>query len=136
MKILPINNVNKQNTQFKARFPKHDVQEFIREIKIENSVDAIPKLYTMLDIVKKFPGRKAEIKHLGSWHQVLIDGKSVSDKKQYFCAIHALEDATIKRKSTLIENSSFKRLSEEEFENEYYKNNKKTINDIENIYKE
>ena len=136
MIIMPIGNISRQNIQFKAKFPKKDVQEFLREIKINGEVDIVPKLYTMLDVIKSFPGQNAEIEHLGTWHKILIDGKPVSGYKQYFCAIHALKDATVKQKSTLINDSSIKRLSEEEFENTYYKNCEKTVNDIEKIFEE
>ena len=135
MKIMPINNINMQQTQFRAKFQQKDIQEFLREIKINSDVDIVPKLYTMLDIIKSFPGEKASIEHISSWHRILIDKKSVSGSRKYFCAIHALKDATVEQKSTLIKESSFKRLSEEEFENESYKNSKKTIKDIENIFK-
>jgi len=134
MRILPINNINTQNTQFKAKFPKRDVKEFLREIENNNDVDIVPKLYTMLDIVKKYSGKRAQIQHVGTWHKILIDGESVSGNKIYFCAIHALRDATVNQKGSFVKEAQFKRLSEEEFENEYYKNCKKTVNDIERIF--
>lgn len=134
MKILPINNIqNNRHQNFKAKFPKSDIKEFLRETH-GGDVDILPQLYTMLDVIKKQPGNIAKIEHIGSWHKILIDGKSLSDNKQYFCAIHALKDATVKQKSTLITDSVIKRLSEEEFEREYFNNSKKTINDIINIF--
>ena len=135
MRILPINNINNQNTQFKAKFPKQDINEFLREIE-NNDVDIVPKLYTMLDIIKKQKGQKAKIEHNGLWHRILIDGKSVNNDNRYFSAFHALQDATIKLKNTILKDSSVKRLTEEEFENAYYKNSKKTKQDIENMFKE
>ena len=135
MKIMPIGSINTNNTQFRAKFSKQDIQEFLREIE-NNDVDIVPKLYTMLDVIKNLSGAKAKIEHIGYWHRILIDGKSVSGDKQYFCAIHALKDATVAQKSTLIKDSLIKRLSEEEFENAYYKNSKKTIQDIKNMFKE
>ena len=129
---MPINNVN-TNTQFKAKFPKQDIKEFLREIE-NNDVDIVPKLYTMLDVIKKQKGNEARIEHIGLWHRILIDGQSLSDKNKYFSAFHALFDATVKTKSSQIKESMIKRFSEEEFENEYYKNSTKTIKDIENIY--
>ena len=136
MKLMPINNINTQNTQFKAKFSKQDVQEFIREATTNDIIDEIPQLYTMLDFIKKLPGKIAEIEHIGMWHRILIDGKSLSNNKKYFCAIHALQDSTVKQKSTLINESSIKRMSEDEFENTYYKNSKKNIQDIENLFEE
>lgn len=135
MKILPINNIqNNRQQNFKAKFRKQDIKEFIREIKNIDDIDIAPKLYTMLDAIKKLSGKKAKIEHISCWHKILIDGKSVSGDKQYFCAIHALKDAIVEQKSTLIKNSLIKRLSEEEFENAYYKNSKKTVQDIENMF--
>ena len=135
MKILPINNINTQHTQFKAKFRKQDINEFLREIE-GGDIDIVPKLYTMLNIIKNHPGEKAEIKHLGLWHRILIDGKSVCENNKYFCAFHALKDSTIKQKDTLIKETSVKRIPAEEFEIECYKNSKKTIKDIEDFAKE
>ena len=137
MKILPINNIqNNKKQNFKAKFREQDVQEFLREIKNSDALDEVPKLYTMLDLLKKIPGKIAQIEHIGCWHKILIDGKSVSGNKKYLCAIHALKDITVEQKSTLIKDSPIKRLSEEEFENAYYKNSKKTVQDVINIFKE
>ena len=125
---MPINN-----TQFKAKFPKQDINEFLREVE-NNDVDIIPKLYTMLDFIKKQKGNEARIEHIGLWHRILIDGKSLSGTNKYFSAFHALFDATVKSKASLLNESLIKRFSEEEFENEYYKNSKKAVKDIVNIY--
>ena len=137
MKIMPINNVNTQNTQFKAKFPKRDVSEFLREAK-GCDVDTIPVLYTMLDIIKQHPGKEAAIEHSGLWHRILIDGKSINDDNKYFCAFHALRDAVVKSNNSLLKNkeTQIKRLSEEDFENAYYQNRKKTTKDIEKIFEE
>ena len=135
MKILPINNINTQNTQFKAKFRQRDVKEFLTEIQ-GGDVDIIPRLYTMLGIIKNHSGKEAEIEHLGMWHKILIDGKSVNGKNKYFNAFHALLDATVKTKTTLIKESPIKRLSEDEFQIEYCKNSKKTKEDIENLFRE
>ena len=135
MKIMPIGSINTNNTQFRAKFSKQNIQEFLREIE-NNDVDIVPKLYTMLDVIKKYSGQKAEIEHIGLWHRILIDGKSVCENNKYFSAFHALQDATVKTKSTLIKKNPIKRIPEDEFENEYYKNRKKTIQDIENIFEE
>ena len=133
MKIFSINNINVQNTQFRAKFPKQDINEFIRETA-ENDIDIVPKLYTMLDIIKKHPAKEAEIEHIGLWHRILLDGESVSGKSKYFCAIHALFDSTVKSKTSQLKETPIKRLSEDEFEIEYYKNSKKTIKDIKNDF--
>ena len=133
MEILPINNFSTQNTQFKAKFSQKDVKEFLRELE-GGDIDIAPRLYTMLDVIKKNSGEKAEIEHLGMWHRILIDGKSLTGKFKYFSAFHALQDATVKLKNSMLKKSPIKRLSEEEFENTYYKNCKKTVQDIENLF--
>ena len=129
---MPINNTNTK-VQFKAKFPKQDINEFLCEIE-NNDVDIVPKLYTMLDIIKKHKGNEARIEHKGLWHRILIDGKSLTGEKKYFSAFHALFDATVKSNFSKLNESMIKRIPEEEFEIEYYKNSKKTIKDIENIY--
>ena len=129
MKIMPINNINVQNTQFKAKFPKQDINEFLREVE-EDHIDIIPRIYTMLDVIKKQKGNEAKIEHIGLWHRILIDGKSLSGTNKYFSAYHALFDATVKTKSAQIKESMIKWFSEKEFENEYYKNSNKTVNSI------
>lgn len=134
MKIMPVNNINTQ-TQFKAKFRQRDVKEFLREM-IEPDVDTIPKLYTMLDYIRYYPGKKAEIKHIGLWHKILIDGKSMNNDAKYFTAFHALQDAVVTLKNSLLKDAPMQRMSEEEFENAYCKNSKKTAKDIENLFKE
>ena len=133
MKILPINNINTQNTQFKAKFNGQDVNEFLREIQ-HNDIDFVPKLYIMLDFIKKQKGRRASIQHAGSWHRILIDGKSINEDFEYFTAFHALQDATTIQKNSKLKNSSLKRMSAEEFENKFYENSKKTVDDIKHIF--
>lgn len=134
MKIMPVNNINTQ-TQFKAKFRQRDVQEFLREMT-EPDVDTLPKLYTMLNFVKYYPGKQAEIKHIGLWHRILIDGKSMNNDAKYFTAFHALQDAVVNLKNSLLKDAPMPRMSEEEFENAYYKNSKKTAKDIENLFRE
>ena len=135
MQIMPINNIHTQNTQFKAKFRQRDVKEFLKEIQ-GGDVDIIPKLYTMLEHIKYQKGQKAEIEHIGLWHKILIDGKSICENNKYFSAFHALFDATVKTKTSLIKESPIQRYTAEEFENEYYKNSKKTKEDIENLFKD
>jgi hypothetical protein len=133
MKMLPINNVQSK-PQFKAKFSKQDLCEFLREME-NNDVDMVSKLYTMLDVIKKQSGKEAKIEHLGLWHRILIDGKSVTGDNKYFCAWHALIDATVKAKNSKVkEVTQVNRLAEEEFENACYKNSKKTKQDIENMF--
>jgi len=133
MKILPINNINNQNTQFKAKFNRQDVNEFLREIQ-HNDADIVPKLYIMLDFIKKQKGRKASIQHVGSWYRILIDGKSINGNFEYLTAFHALQDATTEHKNSKLKDSFLKRISEEEFEKNFYKNSKKTVDDIKHIF--
>ena len=95
MKILPINNTQ-TNTQFKAKFSKADINHFLMEIE-ENDVDIVPKLYTMLDFVKKLPGNEAKIlaSDYRPWYQIQIDGASATQGRYYINAYHALKDMTI-----------------------------------------
>ena len=134
MNILPINNTN-SNTNFKAKFPKKYIKQFIREVEYKD-VDDVPKLYTMLNFIKQQQGKTAKIKNFGLWSQIQIDGKSLTNERKYFTAIHALEDATVNHKNTLIKDTPLKRLSEDEFEREWIKNSKKTKSDIENLYED
>jgi len=134
MKIMPINNTQVK-PQFKAKFSKNDMKQFLQELKYKD-VDDVPKLYTMLDIIKKQQGKIAKIDDKGYWCQIQIDGKSMNNERRYFTAFHAVEDATVNHKNTLITDTPIKRLSEEEFEAAWLKNAKKTIKDIENIFKE
>ena len=134
MKIMPINNTQVK-PQFKAKFSKNDMKQFLQELKYKD-VDDVPKLYTMLDIIKKQQGKIAKIDDKGYWCQIQIDGKSMNNERRYFTAFHAVEDATVNHKNTLITDTPIKRLSEEEFEAAWLKNAKKTIKDIENILKE
>ena len=134
MRIMPINNIQNNNqNSFKAKFRKQDVNEFLREIE-GGDIDIVPKLYTMLDFVKNQAGQIAEIEHIGMWHRILIDGKSVNSGNKYFNAFHALLDATVKTKNTLIKETPIERLSEDKFQIECYKNSKKTKKDIENLF--
>ena len=135
MKIVPISNINRHNTQFKANFCKRDITELLKEIDNNRDVDIVPKLYTMLDVIKKQSGRSAKIMHMGLWHKISIDGKPVNDEVKYFTAFHALEGATVK-KNNVPSNTLTDRLTEEEFENMVYKNSKKTIDDIKSLFKE
>ena len=134
MNILPINNTN-SNTNFKAKFPKKYINQFIKEVEFKD-VDDVPKLYTMLNFIKQQQGKTAKIKNFGLWNQIQIDGKSLTNERKYFTAIHALEDATVNHKNTLIKDTPLKRLSEDEFEQEWIKNSKKTKTDIENLYED
>jgi len=133
MKIMPIINTNRQNTQFRAKFSKQDIQEFLREIE-DNDIDIVPKLYTMFDVIKKQKGKKAEIEHLGVWHRILIDGNSINETNKYISAFHALFDAIVKTKTSNLEETPITRFSEEDFEIAYFKNSKKTIQDIKKMF--
>lgn len=135
MKILPINNTQNRQQNFKAKFSKYDVNQFVQELEFKD-IDDIPKLYTMLEYIKNLPGKLAKLNKIGYWCQVCIDGKSLTSDRRYFTAFHALEDATINRKNTLIKETPLPRLSEEEYEDMFYRNSKKTVKDIETLFKE
>lgn len=136
MKILPINNIqNNKQQNFKAKFSKYDVNQFVQELQFKD-VDDVPKLYTMLEYIKNLPGKIARINKLGYWCQIRIDGKPLTNDRHYFTVFHALEDATIAHKHTLIKETPHPRLSEEEYEDMFYKNAKKTVKDIENLFEE
>lgn len=133
MKILPINNTQ-TNTQFKAKFSQKDIKTFLKEASVEEGPDTISALYTMLEFIKKQSGKAASIKQYGLWSQIHIDGKSMNNERKYFCAMHALQDATVNHKNTLLKETPIKRLSEDEFEYGVCKNAKKTKQDIERMF--
>lgn len=137
MKILPINNINTPNTQFKAKFSKGDVNHFLKEIE-NNDVDIVPKLYTMLDFVKTLPGREAKIlsSSYRPWYQIQIDGKSATSGRYYINAYHALKDITVQSEKSPQKVLSAEKMTKENFLENFYKNSKKTIEDIKNIFEE
>ena len=133
MQIIPINNI--QNTQFKAKFSKQDINHFIEELE-GCDVDTIPKLYTMLDFVKNLPGK--EVKILASnyrpWYQIQIDGVSATQGRYYINAYQALQDMTIQGKGSSKKVLSTEKMTKETFWENFYKNSKKTIQDIKNLF--
>ena len=132
---MSINNTNTQNTQFKAKFSKQDVNHFLEEIK-ENDIDIVPKLYTMLDFVKTLPGREAKIlvSNYRPWYQIQIDGVSATQGRYYINAYHALEDMTTQKNSFSKKVLSTEKMTKETFMEKFYKNRKKTIQDIKNLF--
>ena len=134
MKILPINNTQ-TNTQFKAKFSKADINHFLMDIE-ENDVDIVPKLYTMLDFVKKLPGNEAKIlaSDYRPWYQIQIDGTSATQGRYYINAYHALKDMTIQGSSSSKKVLSSEKMTRETFMENFYKNSKKTIQDIKNLF--
>ena len=132
---MSINNTNTQNTQFKAKFSKQDVNHFLEEIK-ENDIDIVPKLYTMLDFVKTLPGREAKIlvSNYRPWYQIQIDGVSATQGRYYINAYHALEDMTTQKNSFSKKVLSTEKMTKETFMEKFYKNSKKTIQDIKNLF--
>ena len=135
MKILPINNINTSNTQFKAKFSKGDVNHFLKEIE-DNDVDIVPKLYTMLDFVKTLPGQEAKILESAyrPWYQIQIDGKSATQGRYYISAYHALKDITIGSEKSSKKVLSTDKMTKETFLENFYKNSTKTIQDIKNLF--
>ena len=137
MKILPINSINTQNTQFKAKFSAKDINHFIEELE-GCDIDTVPKLYTMLDFVKNLPGQ--EIKILESsyrpWYQLQIDGKSATQGRYYINAYQALQDMTVHDKDSPKKVLSTDKMTKETFLENFYKNSTKTIQDIRNLFKE
>ena len=136
MKILPINNIqNNKQQNFKAKFPKEDINHLIKELD-GCDIDMIPKLYTMLDFVKTLPGK--EIKILAStyrpWYQLQIDGVSATQGRYYINTIHALEDMTIYKGNNSKRVLSTDKMTKETFWENFYKNSKKTIEDIKNLF--
>ena len=130
MRIQPINNI--QQTQFKAKFPKQDIEQFLTEIDKKDRGEA-PQLYTLLEFIKNLPQKSANIKHFGIWNQIHLDGKSITNERTYINAYHALYDTVVANRNSLVKDNGIKRLTEEEFENNWYKNANKTIQDIENL---
>ncbi len=137
MKILPINNINAQNTQFKAKFSKQDVNLFIKELE-GCDIGAVPELYTMLEFIKNLPKHNAKIlqSNYRPWYQIQLDDISATQGRYYICASHALKDITVLHKNNALKYTNIKRMSYKTFKNNFFKNSKKTIQDIENIFKE
>ena len=136
MKILPINNIQNNNyLNFKAKFSKQDVNHLLEEIK-DNDIDIVPKLYTMLDFVKTLPGQEAKIlaSNYRPWYQIQIDGVSATQGRYYINAYHALKDMTIQGNSSSKKVLSTEKMTKEIFMENFYKNSKKTIQDIENLF--
>jgi len=135
MKVLPINNINTQNTQFKAKFSKRDINHFLKEIE-DNDIDIVPKLYTMLDFVKTLPGENAKIlaSDYRPWYQILIDGKSATQGRYYINAYHALQDMTVQSEKSAKNVLSTEKMTKEVFWENFYKNRTKTIQDIKNLF--
>ena len=135
MKVMPINNINTQNTQFKAKFSKPDINHFLKEIE-GNDVEIIPKLYTMLEFVKTIPGREAKIlaSNYRPWYQIQIDGVSATQGRYYINAYHALKDMTIQEGNSSKKVLSAEKMTKETFMENFYKNSKKTIQDIKNLF--
>lgn len=134
MKIMPINNAQ-QNTQFKAKFSKRDVNHFLKEIE-GCDVDMVPKLYTMLDFVKNLPGQdiKILISEYRPWYQIQIDGVSATQGRYYINAYHALEDMTIHNGKNPKKVLSTEKMTKEMFLEKFYNNTRKTIEDIRNLF--
>ena len=135
MKILPINNTNTQNTQFKAKFPKQDVKQFLTEIE-DCDCCVVPQLYTLLDFVKNLSGKTAEIvpSRPRPFYQIHIDGKSITNGQEYISAFHALYNAIVSHEKSSLKTSPLKRMTEDQFEINYFKNANKTTKDIEKIF--
>ncbi len=134
MKILPVNNTLPQSN-FKAKFSKQDVKQFLTEIE-ECDLSTVPKLYTLLDFVKNLPGEIAKIlpSRVIPFYQIHIDNKSMTNNREYISAYHALYDAFVLHKNSMLKTSPIKRMTEDEFESEFYKNADKTVKDIENLF--
>ena len=135
MKILPINNQCTNRTQFRAKFPKQDIKQFLTEIE-ECDYPLIPELYTLLDYVKNLPGKTAKIvpAKVRPFYQIAIDGKSITNDREYISAYHALYDAVVIHKNSALKTSPIKRITEDEFETKFYKNTDKTAKDIEKMF--
>ena len=136
MKISSINNIqNNKQQSFKAKFSAKDINNFVKELE-GCDVDTIPKLYTMLDFVKKLPGEKAEIieSTYRPWCQIQIDGKSATQGRYYINAYHALKDMTVQSKDSSKKVLSTEKMTQETFWENFYKNSAKTIEDIKNLF--
>lgn len=136
MKIMPINNIQNNNQHnFKAKFSKEDVNHFLKEIE-DNDVDIVPKLYTMLEFVKTLPGKKMKIlaSDYRPWYQIQVDGKSATHGRYYINAYHALQDITIHSENSSKNNLSSDKMTKQTFIENCYKNSKKTIQDIKDLF--
>ena len=134
MYISPINNtIPKSN--FKAKFQKEDIKLFLTEIK-DTDLTMVPKLYTLLEFVKNLPGKIAEIipAKVLPFYQIKVDGKLITNGREYISAFHALHDAVVVHKNSVLESSPIKRMTNDEFMDRFYKNADKTTKDIETFF--
>ena len=135
-KIQSINSLNRiKQPHFQAKFSQEAVNHFLQELEFKD-MDDVPQVYTMLDIIKKQAGNNAQIKKFGNWFQLQIDGVSLNNERKYLAALHALQDATVNHKNTLLKETPIKRVSEEIFKSMWLKNSNKTKQDIKNIFKD
>lgn len=135
MKILPIRNIqNHQKTSFNARFSKTDIAAVLAEVKGYDA-DLYPKLYTMLSYVNELSGETAKFvsSECGNFWQVFIDKKSLTGKKFFINRYSALYESTVNHRDTIVKKSDIVRMPENIFEQEWWKNRKKTESDIKEL---
>lgn len=143
MKILPINNNYKPS--FNARLPKKEIMELVEISKKDKNGAGMQKLYTLLDLLDKFPGKIAGYKtktvtsryratgpYGGSflpnttYNTLYID--NVEIKKKPKSKLNVLYSAMTDYKT---EDGEYIHMPESIWDNMWWKNRDKTIKDVE-----
>ena len=130
MHISPINTTQ---PNFRARFSSTQIEKLTEKALKADPYNGVPKLYTLLEILDKYPGNIAEItsqKYVSPyfingqyptsiWYSLKIDGKYIKDGSN--CEYKLLEESL-----TGVNQS----ISAVEFYNRYNANKSKTIADL------
>ena len=134
MQVQSINNITypKKTTSFKAKLSKQDLNLVLKEIK-GHDVALVPKLYTLLEILHELGGKNARfVTESKNFSYLLIDDKVINETVFKNC-YSALFNSLIESKSLNVNNSNIIRMPESIFEQKWWKNKHKTIEDM-NIF--
>ena len=144
---MKISSINNSSPSFTAKLPKREVLELINIAKLDKTGEGIPKLYTLLDLLKKFAGKNASFtsetktsrfialtprgpKHPSStYHTLLID--NVEIKKGAINKMGLLYRAMTDYQSPSGQMLSMPKLV---WDNMWWKNRSKTIEDLKKFY--
>ena len=128
--IQSYNNCNKP--AFNARLSGKDAEMLIEEIK-GSDASLAPKLYTMLEYLHELGGKKAEFIKTTNYFQLLIDKKPATGNNMFISRYNALYSALVKHKNTIVKKSDIIRMPESIFEQKWWENRNKTVEDIKNL---
>ena len=144
---MKISSINNSVSSFNAKLPKREVLELVNIAKLDKNNTGIPKLYTLLDLLKKFTGKKADFKteietsrylacgqmgpfHPSStYHTLLID--NVEIKRGTGTKMDVLYRAMTNHKTP---DGPVISMPQSIWDNMWWKNKNKTIEDIKKFY--